>query len=308
MSHKADTFESTLLQVLDALPDAALLVGDDMRIAHASVQVGQLLGYRRMDMIGQSVDILVPERYRHAHPRHVARFFASPTPGAMTQRPLLHALASDGREIPVSIGLSSITFDGTRYALAVLRDAQRMRDHLSEARHDAASDPLTGLGNRRYLEEHGLRLTGERRRFALLFLDINRFKPLNDQYGHRIGDHVLRTVAQRLLAGVRHGDLVARLGGDEFVVLLDGVSDTNLLAQQAHRLADAIATTIHCDGPDVTTSTAVGGALFPNHADTLSRLLTLADQAMYRAKRSGAVFDLARDDDDGPEQTARSAQ
>lgn len=304
MNHKADTFESTLLQVLDALPDAALLVGDDMHIAHASAHVGQLLGYRPMELIGQSVDILVPERYRHTHPRHVARFFATPTPGAMTQRPLLHALASDGREIPVSIGLSSITVAGTRYALSVLRDAHRMRDHLSEAHQYAASDPLTGVGNRRHLEEHGLRLTGERRNFALLFMDLNRFKPLNDRYGHRIGDHVLRTVAQRLVAGVRHCDLVARLGGDEFVVLLDGVGDTNLVAQHAHRLADAIAQAIHCDGPEVTTSAAVGGALFPNHADTLTRLLTIADQAMYRAKRSGNVFDLARDDDD-PERSAQ---
>lgn len=297
MRNNAVTDESTLLQVLDALPDAVFLVGEDQRIAYASAEVGRLFGYRPIELIGQPVDILVPERHRDAHPGYVAHFFSTPMPGAMTQRPLLHALASDGREIPVSIGLSSITVAGTRYALAVLRDAHRIREHLSEARHCAESDPLTGVGNRRYLEEHGLRLTGERRNFALLFLDLNRFKPLNDRYGHRIGDHVLRTVAQRLVAGVRHCDLVARLGGDEFVVLLDGVGDANLVEHQAHRLADAIAQAIHCDGPEVTTSVAVGGALFPNHADTLTRLLTIADQAMYRAKRSGAVFDLARDDD-----------
>jgi diguanylate cyclase (GGDEF)-like protein/PAS domain S-box-containing protein len=297
LSHNADTDEGTLQRVLDALPDAAFLVGADQRIAYASAEVGKLFGYRPIDLIGQPVEILVPERHRDAHPGYVAHFFATPEPRAMTQRPLLHALVSDGREIPVSIGLSSITVAGTRYALAVLRDAHRMREHLSEARHCAESDPLTGVGNRRYFEERGLRLTGAQRNFALLFLDLNRFKPLNDHYGHRIGDHVLRTVAQRLVAGVRHCDLVARLGGDEFVVLLDGVGDTHLVEQQAHRLADAIAQAIHCDGPEVTTSAAVGGALFPNHADTLTRLLTIADQAMYRAKRSGNVFDLARDDD-----------
>lgn len=301
MNNRATADENSLRRVLDALPDAAFLVAEGQQIAFANAESGRMLGYCPADLIGQSLEVLLPSRYRDAHPGHVARYFATLPPGAMTQRPLVHALAHDGREVPVSIGLSSITIAGVRYAIAVLRDARGVSARLNEARHLAESDPLTGVGNRRCLDDWSLRLISASRPFALLFLDINRFKPLNDRYGHRIGDQVLRTVAQRLLAGVRGGDLVARVGGDEFVVLLDGVGDATLATQHAHRLADAIAQPVHCNGPCVTISAAAGCALFPHHATSLSVLLSIADRAMYRAKRRGAVFDIGDVEDIGSE-------
>lgn len=290
-------------QVLHALPDAVLLVDGDQRIVFVNAEATRLLGHPVETLFGQPLGMLVPERYRDNHGSHFARFFAAPAATSMGQRPILHVLTAERLEIPVTIGISALDCGGKRYALAVLRDALRMRDHLSEALDRAELDPLTGVGNRVRLERHGQRLISERRPFAILYLDLNRFKQLNDRYGHRVGDQVLRTVAQRLAAAVRSRDLVARMGGDEFVVLLDEIGDPKQIEHHAHRLADSIEHAIHVGGRNLVISAALGGAMFPAHASTLSSVVAMADKAMYRAKHLGAAFELARLADDAPDGT-----
>lgn len=150
----------------------------------------------------------------------------------------------------------------------------------------AWSDPLTGVLNRRGFERDATRKlsrSADDATGALLFIDLNGFKKINDTHGHEVGDQLLRTAAERLRRCLRSRDIIGRPGGDEFVVL---VSDAP--GEVADKLANRLAETLEKDyiiGPHTLSCAAsIGLALYPEHANTLTGLLREADQAMYRAK------------------------
>ena len=168
---------------------------------------------------------------------------------------------------------------------------------LAEARVHALSirDALTGLVNRRALIQqlehavaHAERHHGE---FALLFLDLDRFKGVNDLFGHDAGDELLRQVAARLLAAVRAADVVARLGGDEFVVLLEGAGAASNAALVARKIEQANAQPFEIGGQRIYTSSSIGIGLYPQDGASAAILLRNADTAMYHAKhrRRGSI-------------------
>jgi diguanylate cyclase (GGDEF)-like protein len=170
----------------------------------------------------------------------------------------------------------------------------RERDHAGFA---AAHDPLTGLLNRGAFGER-LPLMLERcrlnrRPLALLLIDLDGFKAINDTLGHHAGDQLLRTLAQRLKASLRDGDVVARLGGDEFAVLLEGMADSGALQRVLAQLLAALSEPVDCDGYPVGVSGSIGVALWPQDAGDAEALQRCADHAMYAAKaqgRNGSVF------------------
>lgn len=173
---------------------------------------------------------------------------------------------------------------------------QRAAD-LAEA---AATDPLTGLANRTGLTRAAQPLLGGDGEHALMLLDLDRFKPVNDRYGHECGDRVLQTVARRLQQHVRDTDTVARLGGDEFVILLRGQRTPDTLQALGERLAQAVAEPIRDRDVDVTVGGSIGIARYPQDGRQLPELLRAADGAMYRAKRGARRAVLAGTDGVAP--------
>lgn len=161
--------------------------------------------------------------------------------------------------------------------------------HLAEV---AATDPLTGLANRAGLAQHAGNLHASGVDHALMLLDLDRFKPVNDEHGHDAGDAVLKAVADRLRAHIRGGDLVARLGGDEFVVLLAGGLPSERLAALAERLGEAVARPVVHQGRSLSVGVSIGIARAPADGVALADLMRAADAAMYRAKQahSGHAF------------------
>jgi diguanylate cyclase (GGDEF)-like protein/PAS domain S-box-containing protein len=166
--------------------------------------------------------------------------------------------------------------------------------------HQALHDPLTGLPNRHlFMERLGAALIRYHRSdgylFAVLFLDLDRFKVVNDSLGHHVGDELLQVVGDRLRASVRTGDTVARFGGDEFAVLLEELESLDEATHIAERLGQAVAAPINLSGYEVFSSASIGIALCSSGLDRPEYLLRNADVAMYRAKGSGArryeVFD-----------------
>lgn len=162
----------------------------------------------------------------------------------------------------------------------------------SRIRHLADHDPLTQLPNRRQALSDLYDLTHRGKRsgqpFAVLSIDLDGFKPVNDKYGHDAGDEVLKTIARRLQAAVRAGDTVARMGGDEFIVLIDDpqANDETHLLIYASRMRDILSQPIQImHGQFVYVGASIGVAAYPSHADKVDDLMREADQAMYRAKR-----------------------
>jgi diguanylate cyclase (GGDEF)-like protein/PAS domain S-box-containing protein len=158
-------------------------------------------------------------------------------------------------------------------------------------RHMAQHDALTGLPNRALLHDRlEQALTQARRhdhRVAVMFLDLDRFKAINDSLGHEVGDDLLREVAHRLRGVVRAADTVGRLGGDEFVVVLHEVADTAAAAHVAEKILAAFAVPVRVGPHELRASTSVGIALYPEDGDAAHDLVKRADAAMYRAKHGG---------------------
>lgn len=153
----------------------------------------------------------------------------------------------------------------------------------------AIRDPLTGLLNRRSLIEHlehaVLYAARHKANFALLFLDLDKFKNINDTMGHEVGDELLRQVAARLTQAVRESDMVARLGGDEFVILLEGLATENDASTAAKKIAQAIAIPFEIGAYCINTSASIGIGLYPQDGVSVRILMRNADFAMYHAKQ-----------------------
>lgn len=169
----------------------------------------------------------------------------------------------------------------------LVRNEQLLKDQ-------AYTDSLTGLANRLLLTDR-FQLTLERSKrnrgqFAVMMVDLDAFKAINDNFGHAAGDHVLRTVAKRLVSAVRASDTVARLGGDEFVLIIESFENPDELVRIGRKLIATISEDIHLpDGSVVHVGASAGFALFPHHGSDLNDMLHIADKGMYDCKISGLM-------------------
>ncbi len=180
--------------------------------------------------------------------------------------------------------------DTLRY-IHIFNDVTEQKAAEEVVRHQAFHDELTGLPNRARLEQHldeamrRSRLAG--RQLAVLFMDLDRFKEVNDTLGHQAGDTLLRAVGERLQANLRAEDMLARLGGDEFVIVVDPIQAADNAAKVASNVVEALTTPFTIDDTSVTIGVSVGVALYPMDGHDSDSLLQAADAAMYRAKQAG---------------------
>lgn len=178
-----------------------------------------------------------------------------------------------------------LEFVSAQVATAIVRKQMELRLH-----HMARHDPLTDLANRDLVHEclqtALARARQDHSSFAVLYLDLDNFKQINDALGHSVGDRLLQGVARRLKAAVRETDTVGRIGGDEYVVLLAHISPEHT-TRVAEKIRSALSRPFELDGRWVETSSSIGVALYPEHADDDRLLIHYADEAMYAAKRAG---------------------
>ena len=203
----------------------------------------------------------------------------------------VHLRAAGGREAWLLLSARQLHYAGTEcllIALANIDDRKRVQEDM---RRRALHDPLTGLPNRAmFLESLERAMHKARRRsaqFSILFVDLDRFKEVNDTMGHAAGDALLKAVAERLVMAVRQSDLVARLGGDEFVILIEehgGPEEVMIVAQKALAMASR---PVPVDWREATVSASIGIASFPEDGEDIETLLANADAAMYQSKERG---------------------
>lgn len=176
-------------------------------------------------------------------------------------------------------------------SITAVRDERGVLTRFVAIFSQAYHDRLTGLANRPMLQEELKRVvkraTRDSERLALLFIDLDGFKLVNDTLGHEVGDDVLREVAEHLQRTIRQSDLAARWGGDEFVVLLSNVRDADSAVAVAHKLLDTMKVRCLADRPELPIGASIGVAVFPQHADDPVELIRQADAAMYVAKAAG---------------------
>jgi diguanylate cyclase (GGDEF)-like protein len=170
----------------------------------------------------------------------------------------------------------------------LVRELEALKEREAQAQRLADRDGLTGLYNRRcmleLLESAIAEAALQREYVGLLFIDLNGFKGINDEYGHAAGDRILTTVATRIAARVRTGDLVCRYGGDEFVVVLPSVPDAAAVTRVADTIRERVALPYWIQGNEQHLTAAIGESMYPHDGDSAEVLLHRADQAMYRLK------------------------
>ena len=195
----------------------------------------------------------------------------------------------DGSSVSVDISLAPIRRSGEPCVIAVIRDITARRELEERLRHEALHDPLTGLANRTlFLDRFTqamLQARRERRQVALVMLDLDHFKEVNDTYGHNAGDRVLRRVAHALGDGLRATDTVARIGGDEFAWLLPGVSGRQAAMLMMAKLLQAVPGRVAVARHSVGVSVSAGLSLFPDDGGDIDTLMRVADVHLYAAKR-----------------------
>jgi len=202
-------------------------------------------------------------------------------------------LRKDGGLFPAAMKITALRdAEGTPYRfVAMFNDVSDRRRREQTVWRQANFDALTGLANRKLLEDRLAQILAQARRrhshVALLFVDLDKFKPVNDQYGHAAGDELLRQVARRMENSLREEDTIARLGGDEFVVVLPSLHQPTMADKTAEKLVTVLSEPFKIGEHYVEISCSVGIAMFPEDAGDTDELLARADAAMYQAKEAG---------------------
>lgn len=171
--------------------------------------------------------------------------------------------------------------------LAELGRAVMAMTNRDKAVQQANSDPLTGLANRRGLIVKLETAFRQNLPFALFYIDLDKFKPVNDQYGHEMGDAVLRQVAEILRSCVRDSDTVARLGGDEFVMVYFGLTERKILEERAQRVLDALGEPMWINNTRIKIGGSVGVTVAPGDGASVETIMNAADETMYAVKKAG---------------------
>lgn len=298
----AHTLENARLNaILATSHEAAIGMNDDGMLTHWNHVAETLFGWRADEVIGRPLaEVIIPAQLREAHRSGVARFRASGDGPLLNRSMSVQALHRAGHELSVTMMLTALPAPGHTRFIAFMHDkaAHSLTDQ--ELIEQAMQDPLTGLDNRRaFLLNLSAALKRSRRStqpMALLYMDIDHFKSINDSLGHAAGDALLQAFGARLRAQVRETDRVARLGGDEFTVILEllhGGPDAEMVAT---KLVHAMAERFELPDQVVRITTSIGLEIVDDGEDDADQLISRADQAMYRAKRSGRNTWRARDD------------
>ena len=281
--------EQRFRSLFDHHPDAVYSIDRTGRFVRVNPASEQLTGFTAAEFIGQpSLRFVTREDLERSRHYFVEALRGQPQHYEASIR------HKDGSVLNVQMTLvPMIVEDQIVGIFGVAKDITERRQAAAQLMHQALHDSLTGLPNRalfldRLSQAYDRAQRNRNHRFAVLFVDLDRFKPVNDILGHRFGDQVLVTVAQRLMARMRTGDTVARLGGDEFAVLLEGLHDAPDALPFAKHILDVLSTPFEIEDQVVFVNASIGIAVSTPDYAVPADLLRDADIAMYRAKASGA--------------------
>ncbi|MDA1132481.1 MAG: sensor domain-containing diguanylate cyclase [Proteobacteria bacterium] len=285
-------------KIIENAADGVLVVSEDGAICFANCETERLFGYPPGSLVGRRLEMLLPQRFRAAHAAHLLSFRhgAAEESRRMGQRSAeVFGLHSDGREIPLDATVLKLTDNDRQYLVAILRDMTAAKQLEARLREFAERDSLTGLLNRRIFrivaQTELSRSFRYRAPISLLVADIDRFKAINDTYGHHCGDKYIRAFADILRTRTRDADTVARWGGEEFVILLPNTDRVGAETLAQHLREGVKETIVSCDNDErIKTTISIGGIAHDGRHESspdLDKLLRLADEAMYSAKRAG---------------------
>lgn len=286
LNEQRSLFDTTF----DSSTNSMALINLDGRLLRVNKTFSELLGYSEEDMLSLNFFYLISANDLNDLQIHIQHLFDKKLKLYQCEQ---QCYCKNGETVWVMTTLSLIRDhdDKPLYFIAQIQNITMQKKAEERLRHMAYHDPLTGLANRNKLEQFINHILASSRRhqqgFALVFLDLDRFKNINDTLGHEAGDILLQIIGERLRNTVRNTDMVARLGGDEFVLLITDVKKTESVAIIAQKILESVLQVVVVKGQEIYITTSIGISLYPYDGQNLQTLMKNADLALYRAKEHG---------------------
>jgi diguanylate cyclase (GGDEF)-like protein/PAS domain S-box-containing protein len=286
---QAESAQQWLSMIVGSSSDAIIGKSLEGIILSWNPAAKRLFGYSAAAAIGRPISML----FSHEGADGVQSFLERSARGEQIECHETECIRQDGTRVGVSLSLSPIknksgAVVGTAMIARDITERRRAEDRLH---HLALHDALTGLPNRFLFCERVCQAFVQARRHdyqvALLFIDLDRFKQINDSLGHQIGDRLLQVTASRLRGCLREGDVIARLGGDEFVVSLTALTDASDATLIAGKILETLREPFHVGSHELNVSASIGIGIYPADGQDLETLMHAADTAMYHAKKQG---------------------
>lgn len=276
--------EARAKAVMESAVEAILTTDAVGHVESVNPAAEVLFGWAEAEIVGRPIAVVVPGLELSGEHDGLDDLHWGPS------ERMMEAIRKDEQRLPVDMSMSSTTIGGREMFTLIARDATLRKLYEDQLEHQATHDPLTGLANRTLFDEllvrAAYRADRSGRPVAVLYLDLDGFKDVNDVFGHPSGDRVLSETSRRLEAVVRPGDMVARMGGDEFVVLCEHLSEPSDAERIATRIVQAVGKPIPL-ATGVATVTASVGIALGEPGETAASLIGRADEAMYRMKQGG---------------------
>jgi len=292
MRRQVSVRQQRLQNILDNAAEGIVTISEHGVVESFNRAAETLFGYQASEVIGENVSMLMPAPERDHHDSYLRRYLNTADSHIMGLERELQAMHKDGRIIPISLRVSEVEIDGRRIFTGLVADISERKTMMENLRHLAEHDGLTGLHNRMYFHDELARLIerarhGQAGPSALLYLDLDNFKYVNDTMGHAAGDGLLVEVAGLLNQRARRGDLIARFGGDEFVIILYETRGADAL-----RVADAfrrqlVDTVFVQQAKRLDLACSIGITMIGSETLNADEALAEADFACHAAKRKG---------------------
>ena len=284
--------EARLRATIDNALDAVVQADAEGKVTGWNDQAVNIFGWTREEAIGRSLlEMIIPHQYREGLIRGMQSYLLTGEGSILNSRIEITSLHRDGHEFPVEVAITTIKVENQHEFSAFIRDITAKKESEELIWKQANFDKVTGLPNRHMfhdrLEQEVKKAHRAGLQMALFFIDLDRFKEVNDTLGHDMGDILLMETSRRISECVRESDTVARLGGDEFTVILSEVKDTRNVERLAQSILQILAKPFQLGDEVAYISASIGITLYPNDASNVEDLLKNADQAMYVAKSQG---------------------
>jgi diguanylate cyclase (GGDEF)-like protein/PAS domain S-box-containing protein len=278
--------EQRLEGIINTVADGIVTVDDEGIIQTFNPAAESIFGFSKIEVVGRNIRSLIPGALLD-DPNSESGDQSSKQGTAIN----ITGKRKSGDAIDLEMAIRTLQQGEQLSFTGIMRDVTTRKADEARIFHMAHHDALTGLPNRHLftdrVDEALKRANRYRQRFALIFVDLDKFKPINDSYGHTAGDEVLKEVASRLKRGVRSTDTVARMGGDEFVILFENMSSSDEIEELQRKIKILLAEPLRLSAVTLKISASLGVGIYPDHADNIEDLMNFADHEMYRAKQQG---------------------
>ncbi|WP_226582010.1 bifunctional diguanylate cyclase/phosphodiesterase [Halobacillus litoralis] len=288
--HQYSLADKIYRSIVESANDAIITANKEGRILSWNKAAEEIFGFNANEMLNQPLTAIMPASYRSAHEIGIQSYIEARKAQVIDQTVQLEGLHKNNGVFPIELSLSTIEEEGEIYFTGLVRDVSERMKSQERIKELVYKDELTHLPNRRMLYDHLSSCVQHAKKtkeiISVMFLDLNRFKQVNDVYGHKTGDELLRQLSARIQQHLSEQDMLARQSGDEFVIVCPQTT-TYKTGNLANDIIQAVRTPFVIAGKEIYMSMAIGISIFPDNGSTVDVLIKNADTAMYQSKQKG---------------------